>query len=107
MTTAKKSPPKKPAAAKEEPEAVEAKEDAPKGTDKPYEIIRTTEVAWNGMTATETVNGETTVRPATLAEQLERHAPDILSLVVGSVPYAANGAVEVDGEKITIQLYPN
>lgn len=89
MTTAKK---------KAEPEA--KKDD--KADQGP---VTTTVVAWNGMTATDTIDGvEQAVRPATLAEQLEKHAPELVRLVVGSVPYATSAGYSLDGESITITL---
>lgn len=63
-----------------------------------------TDVSWNGMTATDTVNGEQVSRPATLAEQLPKHADELLRLVVGSVPYATSGSISLNGETITITL---
>lgn len=63
-----------------------------------------TDVSWNGMTATDTVNGEQVSRPATLAEQLSKHADELLRLVVGSVPYATSGSISLNGETITITL---
>lgn len=62
-------------------------------------------VSWNGLTATDTVDGvEQASRPATLAEQLTQHADELLRLVVGTVPYATSGSIDVDGESITITL---
>jgi hypothetical protein len=64
-----------------------------------------TEVTWNGMTAFDTIDGvQGEARPATLAEQLTKHADEILRLVVGSVPYATSGSLELDGTTLTINL---
>lgn len=67
--------------------------------------VKTTEVTWNGLTAHDTIDGVAqTPRTATLAEQLPVIAPELLSLVVGSVPYASSGSVELDGTTLTITL---
>lgn len=64
-----------------------------------------TEVSWNGMTATDTIDGVVgEVRPATLAEQLEKNAAELVRLVVGSVPYATSASYHLNGETITITL---
>lgn len=86
-------------AAKKKPAEAEPKAEKDAGPEV------TTEVTWNGMTAFDTINGETQEpRPATLAEQLTKRADEILPLVVGSVPYAASGSLELDGTTLTITL---
>lgn len=96
MTTAKKKPEPKDEAPEPDEKPDAKKDDGP---------VVETEVTWNGLTAHDTIDGEAqTPRPATLAEQLSIIAPDLLSLVVGSVPYATSGSIDVDGEKLTIQL---
>lgn len=67
--------------------------------------VKTTEVTWNGLTAHDMIDGVAqTPRTATLAEQLPVIAPELLSLVVGSVPYASSGSIEVDDCTLTITL---
>lgn len=67
--------------------------------------VKTTEVTWNGMTAHDTIDGVAQPpRPATLEEQLPLVAQDLLSLVVGSVPYATSGSIDLDGSTVTITL---
>lgn len=93
-------------------EAEDAGVEVPEGATKAEiaELIEdapevSTEVTWNGMTAHDTIDGVVQPpRPATLAEQLPLVASELLSLVVGSVPYAASGSIEVNDTTLTITL---
>lgn len=72
------------------------------------EPVVTTEVTWDGQRAIDTTDGVVgEARPATLAEQVALHAPEILASVVKTIPSAAGGSVGVDGSAITINLYAN
>lgn len=86
-------------------EDAEADKSAAKNDHAPAEPVKTTEVTWNGLTAHDTIDGVAQApRTATLAEQLPVISQELLSLVVGSVPYAASGSISVDGTTLTITL---
>lgn len=79
-------------------------EDA-KHDDAPDPVVET-QVTFDGIRAVDTIDGVTQEpREATFAEQIAMHAPDLLSQVVKTVPWAVSGDVDVSEHTLTITLY--
>lgn len=74
----------------------------------PADVTETT-VTWDGVRAIDTVkhaDGSETVtqRPATLEEQLDRLAPEILRTVIGMLPTGGTGSITTSATGITITV---
>lgn len=81
----------------------DAKDEAPVEAPEP---VLTTEVTFDGTRAIDSLDGVAQEpREASFAEQVAKLAPEILSSVVRTVPWATAGDVAVDESTLTITLY--